>query len=277
MLLLGSTGFIGRNATPYLRDRYEIATPTRADLDLLDSAATRRYLKRGEFDIIVHLANPTAQNPVDREEELFERSMRVFASLAHCNDLYGKMLYIGSGAEYGKHRSIERIAETDFGRELPRDAYGLSRYIMNELAEKAGNIHNLRVFGCYGSGDPPYKLMPHIIGRIRANEPIELRQNVRFDFLYVKDIAPVLVHFVENEPKHKAYNLCSGEPVTIGGIAMEIRRLMNSNAPIVFEKDGLGLAYTGSNERLRAEAPQWRPTAIEAGIKEMLENENRQF
>jgi hypothetical protein len=44
------------------------------------------------------------------------------------------MIYIGSGAEYGKHRAIVNAAEDAFGQELPRDAYGLSRYLMSEIA-----------------------------------------------------------------------------------------------------------------------------------------------
>lgn len=277
VLLLGGTGFIGRNVLPQLCERYGVVSPARTELDLLDVTVARRYMERGRFDAVVHLATPTAHNPLDKLEDLFSRSLRIFASLAHCSDLYDRMIYIGSGAEYGKHRTIANISEIEYGKELPRDDYGLSRYIMSELAQKRGNIVNLRLFGCCGYGDPPHKLIPYAISCIKANQPIELRQNTMFDFLYVKDIAPVLLHFVENRAKDNAYNLCSGTPVLTGDIAAEARRQMESDAPIEFENDGLGLEYTGSNERLRAEMPDWKPRTIPESIKEILEYENRRI
>lgn len=272
ILLTGATGFIGRNIRPALQTEYNITAPSRAELNLLDAAAVRRYLAKGRFDAVVHLANPTGHNPLDPPGELFERSLRVFSSLLHCGDLYGRMLYIGSGAEYGKHRALAQISEERFGEESPRDAYGLSRYLMSELAETRENVINLRLFGCYGPGDPPHKLTSHIIRCIREGEGIALRQDVWFDFLYVMDIAPVLRHFIENPQRHGAYNLCSGERIRILAIAEKIRDQMRSNAEIVFEKEGLHSEYTGTNERLRAELPGWRPRDIDDGIKEILKS-----
>jgi GDP-L-fucose synthase len=89
------------------------------------------------------------------------------------------------------------------------------------------------------------------------------------------DIAPVLTHFIEIKPKHKAYNLCSGIPVLIGEIAEEVKRRMNSDLPVVFRQDGLGLEYTGDNARLRAELANWKPRTVRDGIRETLESENR--
>jgi GDP-L-fucose synthase len=276
-LLLGGSGFIGRNVISFLQNKYFTSAPPRGELDLLNADTVRQFLSRSKFDAVIHLATPTGHNPVDKQDEIFERSLQVFESLAYCSDLYGKLIYIGSGAEYGKHRAIVNVSEKEFGKELPQGSYGLSRYIMSEIAEKHNNIYNLRVFGCYGAGDYPYKLMPHVINCIKSNQPIKLKQNVLFDFLYVKDIAAVIEHFIENTPKHKAYNLTSGTPVLIGDIAAEIRRQMKSNAPIVFKQEGRGLEYTGNNDRLRSEIPHWLPTSIEAGILEVLENENRKY
>ena len=274
VLITGASGFIGRYLKAGLKRKYSIKTPSRTELDLLNADITRDYLATNPFDVVVHLATPTGHNPLDRQGEIFERSLRVFMSLLHCSDLFGKMIYIGSGAEYGKHRAIMSIQEDEFGDQLPQDSYGLSRYIMSETAGQHDNIYNLRIFGCYGMGDPPHKLIPFIISCIREGKPIELKQNVVFDFLYVKDIVPIVEYFLENTPKHKAYNLTSGIPILIGDIAAEVRRQMKSDVPIIFKRGGLGLEYTGNNVRLRSEIPNWQPTKIEDGIREILLNEN---
>jgi GDP-L-fucose synthase len=275
ILLTGASGFIGGNLLPLLRRQFNVSAPGRAQLDLLDAGAVRRYLERGRFDAVIHLANTTAHNPVDKLEEHFERSLRVFTSLFHCSELYGKMLYLGSGAEYGKHRAIVRVLEEDFGEELPRDIYGLTRYIMSELALNRENIINLRLFACCGPGDYAFKLIPHVISCVRAGKPIALRRNALYDFLYVEDIAPVLIHFIMNEPRHKVYNLCSGQPALVAAIAAETQRQMGSELPIVFEFDGYGLEYTGDNRRLRAEIAGWQPRSIQESVKGILKDENR--
>lgn len=275
ILLTGSTGFIGQNIMPMLCKRYTVTAPSRIELDLLDHTAVRDFLTNGHFDAVIHLANPTGQSSVDVKDELFERSLKVFYSLTSCFGLYGKMIYLGSGAEYGKHRAISNTSEEDFGVEIPQDQYGFARYLMNELAEKHNNITNFRLFACHGPSDPPYKLIPHIISCAKEGNAIKLRQDVWFDFLYVEDIYPVLEHFIENPAKHKAYNLCSGERMLISSIADEVCKQMNAKLPIIFEKDGLGLEYTGSNARLREAVPNWTPRPMGEGIGRILEHENR--
>ena len=272
LLVLGSSGFIGRNITPILRERYHITAPTRAELDLLDMDAVTHYLEQGRFDVIINAATPTGHNPLD--SQIFERSLRAFTALAHNAGLFGKMLYIGSGAEYGKQRAIVHVKEDEFGQRLPRDDYGLSRFIMSELAERTDNIINLRVFGCYGAGDPSHKLIPHIMNCIRQEKTIQLAQNVRFSFLYVRDIAHILMLLIEGVPKFKAYNLTSGVPLLIGDIAARVERMMGSDKPIVFRQSGMGLEYTGDNSRLCAEFPEWHPTTMDAGIHEVISIEN---
>jgi GDP-L-fucose synthase len=273
LMITGSTGFIGRNLLPMLQENYTVSAPSRLELNLIDTDAVRRYLGAGRFDAVIHLANPTGHNPQDKCEEIFERSLRVFTSLENCCGFYDKMIYIGSGAEYGKHRDISNISEDNFGEELPRDAYGLSRYIMNQITDNRSNIVNLRLFACYGPNDPPHKLIPSIIKCIKEGGDIELNQDVWFDFLYVDDIFPVLVNFIEKPAANKAYNLCSGNRVLISEIADEVRKQMGSSKQIKFKKSGLNLEYTGSNKRLRNEIPMWAPRPISEGIREIIHKE----
>jgi UDP-glucose 4-epimerase len=271
LLLTGVSGFVGRNVLPILREKgYDVIAPARSELDLLDADAVRRYLKSGQFDAVLHLASPTGHNPLDVPEELFERSVRVFMPLATCSDSYGRMIYIGSGAEYGKHRPLVQVREDSFGKELPRDAYGLSRYAMNELAKGYSNIINLRLFGCYGPGDPKHKLVPSVIEQALKGNTVELRQDCFFDFLYVTDIADVLIYFIEHNSCYKNYNLCSGKRTQITTIAEEICRQMGVDATIVCQKDGFNLEYTGSNDRLFAEMPEWSPTTMKDSIANIL-------
>lgn len=273
LLLTGSSGFVGKNLLPLLRERYCVVAPRRDELDLQQPEAVKRFLDKGQFDAVVHTANPTGHNPIDSRERLFEDSLRVFLSLERCADSYGRMIYFGSGAEFGKHRSLDMVSEEDIGLELPRDPYGLSRYAMQKLARARSNIVNLRLFGCYGPGDAAYKLIPDVMRCIREGTAIRLRQDAWFDFIYVTDIVPVLDHFLAQPARHVDYNLCSGTPLSVLAIAEEVRRQMKSNAPLVIQQEAPGLAYTASNSRLREEIPLWRPTPLERAVRNILEAE----
>jgi len=270
ILVTGGTGFIGRNIIPLLQSRYDVISPGRSDLDLLDHIAVREYLAKEWYDAVIHLANPTGLSIIDKSDGFFERTLRVFASLERCSSQYGKMIYIGSGAEYGKHRDICSITEDEFGSEIPKDEYGFARYLMSKIVENHENIVNLRLFACHGPSDPPHKLIPYVINRIRERETILLRQDVLFDYLFVEDIFHVVCHFIENRSAYNTYNLCSGMPLLISDIADIVRRHMGSDLPIAFEKSGLGFEYTGSNKRLRVEVPGWEPQAMAESIKKIL-------
>jgi len=274
LLFTGASGFVGRNVFPILQEKgYNIIAPGRSKLDLLDTDAVRQFIKSGQFDVVLHLANPTGHNPQDVPEELFERSVRVFMALASCADFYGKMIYIGSGAEYGKHRPLVQVCEDSFGEELPKDPYGLSRYVMSELAKGYSNILNLRLFGCYGPGDMKHKLIPSVIEQILNGNNVVLRQDCFFDFLYVTDIADVLIYFIEHNNIYKSYNICSGKRIKITTIAEEVCHQMNVDATINCQKDGFNNEYTGSNARLMAEIPDWKPQLMQDSVTKILKLE----
>ena len=149
VLVTGRTGFIGRNLLPFLSERHEVAAPTRQELDLKDAAAVADYISRGGFDVVFHGANPNpVKNAADDLDRMFEDSLQIFMNLYQARHACGKLLYLGSGAEYDKRFDLDRVQESDMGRHLPADAYGLSKFIMNEMATGTDNVYNLRLFAC---------------------------------------------------------------------------------------------------------------------------------
>jgi len=49
--------------------------------------------------------------------------------------------------------------------------------------------------------------------------PILLRQDIAFDYLYVKDLVKLTMWFIENDARGKAYNVCTGQPVALSQLA----------------------------------------------------------
>ncbi len=274
ILFTGGTGFLGRNLVPELKEKYNIYAPTRKELNLKDLDLVDDYIRRNSFDVIIHAAIPNiAFNASDKEANLLKDSLGIFLKLYQLQDYYGKMIYFGSGAEYGKQYPIVNVSEDDFGKILPETDYGMAKYIMNMLCRESKKIYNFRIFGCYGPTDADFKLITYVIRRCLENKTIELNRDCKFDYMWVKDIVPVLEYFIENTPQFHDYNVCSGTSVRITEIADMIRNEMQASSEITIKELGDGNEYSGNNTRIISEIKNLKFTPLYEGIKKQINYE----
>ncbi|GHV82971.1 NAD-dependent epimerase/dehydratase family protein [Spirochaetia bacterium] len=272
ILVTGGTSFVGKNILSALSDYYDITAPNRVELDNLDKCAIDDFLEKNKFDILLHLSTPRpGQNNLDDKEKRFDDMMRAFLNFEFYADRFDKVLYLGSGAEYDKSRDIKMADETDIGKSIPGDDYGFAKYIINAIARNSTNIYNIRLFGCYGPGDAKHKFIYNAIDCCLKNEPVTIRQDCYFDFLYVGDLVEVIRCFIDNKPKYHDYNIVTGKHVLLSEIAKIVAQKMNNPNGIKLLKDGFNNEYTASNQRLFAEFEDFRFTTLDAGIDEQIE------
>ena len=271
MLLLGGTGFIGRNILPSVREDFLVDSPSRGELDLLDEVSVERIVRNGSYDVVVHLANSTpAKNPKDAPERMLADSLRAYFNLRRNADAFGKMMYVGSGAEYDKRRSIVSVSESDIGRHVPLDDYGFAKYVMNEDARRSDNVYNIRIFGCYGPTDAKTKFIRDAIDCCLGNRPITIRQDCMFDYMYVGDLAYVVKAMADAVLRHHDYNVCTGRRVALSEVAAEVARQMGNARPVEIAKPGWNNEYTASNGRFMAEFRDFEFTSLEAGVARQI-------
>lgn len=274
IMFTGGTGFLGRNLVPLLQKNYHVYAPTRQELNLKDDEQLVAYIKEHKFDAIIHAAIPNiAFNESDRAESLLENSLHTFAIFEKMQPYYGKMVYFGSGAEFDKNRPISMVTEEDFGMSIPKNEYGLAKYMMNLIAEKSEKIYNFRIFGCYGPTDASFKFMTSVIRDCIENRAIRLHQDCYFDFMYVTDICNVLEWFIENQPKYHSYNMCTGVSLKLSEICKMIQEQMGTDLDVIFEADGLNNEYSANNRRILAEMTGYCFTSIYEGIKKQIKYE----
>lgn len=283
VLFTGGTGFVGRNVIPILKEKHDIFAPTRKELNLLDQKQVETYIKKGNFDVIIHSANPNPfKNSLDKSDTMLEDSLRSFLNIYRIRNSVSKIYIIGSGAELDKKIDMNRISEDEFERSIPSDAYGFSKYIMNCIVENSHNVYNLRLFACYGPSDHESKFISHCIRCILRNEDITIRQNCYFDYIHTNDLANILDFFIRNKPKYHSYNIASGTRLTLEEIAKKVLNVMNSDKKIRFINDGFNKEYTPDISRLLLEIGDYEFTNLEEGIstlipyeKEIFENEKK--
>jgi len=271
ILLTGGSGFIGRNIVEQLGASYEIFYPSRSELNLLDADDVRRYLKDSGFDVVLHAANTGGTRKTLGMQGVMDTNLKCFRNIAGCSSYFGKMIQLGSGAEYDKSRPIVRVREEEFGKRVPADEYGRYKYECSKYIEQADNLTCLRIFGCFGKyEDYETRFISNAICRSLFNLPITIaNKNVVFSYLYVNDFARVLSHFIENEARHKFYNIVPDESVDLLSIARKVNGISGSSLPIVVKNQGMGNEYSGDNSRLRAELPDFKFTHMDQSLREL--------
>lgn len=272
VLLTGGSGFVGSNIYPFLAQRYEVYAPRRQELDVRDAEQVKNILKNEKYDIVVHLASPSPVRSahLDSYDKLFEDCLKIYMNFYSYRDCCEKIIYSGSGAEFDKRRDLVLVSEKEFGSFVPADDYGRAKYIMNEMSLHSENIYNLRIFACYGPNEYADKFITHAIRCCEKNEPITIRQDCYFDYLYIDDYAKYLMFCIENKLKYHDYNASSGTRILLSDIARMVRKQYGSNNEIIILKEGFNKEYTASNKRIIDEMGGMEFISIENGIDKLI-------
>ena len=90
-----------------------------------------------------------------------------------------------------------------------------------------------------------------------------------FDYLYVKDLARITSWFIENDARHKAYNVCTGRPVALTELAGMVAEVSGCNPSVSVIRGGMGSDYTGDNSRLLGEMGEYQFQDVRGSVAEL--------
>lgn len=265
LLITGTTGFVGRNLKEHFEGRVaELFTPTRKDLNLLDGDAVLDYLQRHRFDAVIHCGVTLTS---------VEDNLKMYFNLERGSGLYGKMICVGSGAEYDLRHYVPNMSEAYFGAHVPADIYGFSKYVIaKDIEARHRNIYNLRVFGIFGPyEDYRRRFISNNICRVLSGLDILVMRNARLDYLYIKDFFEILEKVLHGAPKLRSYNVCAGRSPDLLSIARMIREVHGEDVAIVVREPGEKPEYSGDNSRVAQEFGWTASTDMPTAIAEMFD------
>lgn len=252
----GPNGVTGRLIKEYFQSEYNLITPSSKELDLTNDEVVSQFFSANQIDYVIHCATfrPHSVDSSHLVDEELESNLRMFYSLASQSKHYKKMIYFGSGAEFDKSKPIVNVSEDDFGHSIPKNKYGLGKYIMNDNARKSDNIYNFRLFGTINKYERPNKnVISNLCAKAVFGIPLTLRQDCLFSFVDINDVLPILRKALKTDLKCHDYNMVSDEAYYLTDIASIIQELSDSPNGITFLNEGFNLEYTASNKRVKSE------------------------
>lgn len=278
LFITGSSGFIGRNLAEYFSQKFKVYAPSHKELELLDEDAVRDFFRKHNIDIVIHSAfRPGHRNAGDASNQL-NYNCRMFFNIVRNSQYFKKMIFLSSGLAYDLRNYKPGMREDYFDSHVPIDEAGFSKYICAKYIERFDNIIELRIFGLFGKyEDYSIRFISNAICKTLFDLPITIKQNRRFDYLYVDDLMAVIDYFIFNNVKFKAYNVTSGNPIELVSLAEKIKARSKKDSPIIIAQDGMGVEYSGDNERLRKEILHINFTPVDEAIDRLYRwyTENR--
>jgi GDP-L-fucose synthase len=273
ILLTGGNGFIGKNIREsFLAEQYKIIAPASKELDLSNTELTDVYFKKHQFDIVIHSAvKPSHRNAKDFSD-IFYTNTRMFFNIERHKYNYEKMLVLGSGAIYDMRNYRPKMKEDEWTDFIPADDHGYCKYVCAKMIEDSSNIYDLRIFGIFGKyEDYAIRFISNAICKTLFDLPITIKQNRYFDYLYVNDLMVVLEWFIENNPNYRSYNITPMQSVSLLELANMVRDISGKpDIPIIITEEGMGLEYSGNNNRLMFEQ-KFKFTPVSQAIKELYD------
>lgn len=268
ILLTGSGGFVGKNLKLFLSDKFSLLTPRSYELDLCNTQAVNDYFKSNKIDFIIHCATVGGVRGVKDEENTLNNNLNMVENILCAKNPDTRIILFGSGAMYDKQRDLRKVKETDLGKFLPKDLYGLSKLKISEMVKQRDDITCLNIFGCYGKYEKESRFPTYAITQNLEHKPIEINQNVIFDYLYIDDLCKIVYYFIKNKPKNKIINVTPTESISLVDIAYMVNDIGDYKSEIIIKNKEMNFEYTGDNSLLLKNI-DFKFTPYEKGLKNL--------
>jgi len=301
-LITGATGFIGSalvrrllaenvepiclvRAKPGNSCRLSRISPARViEVSSFHRAELDRALAGVSAEVVFNLASYGVRQEDRDPQLLIEGNINLLTNLLQATAHWSlsKFVHAGSCSEYGFSATCLPISENEPVGAL--SLYGAAKaasvlYGSALASQLAIPFVTLRLFGVFGVGEAPHRLIPYIIHHLRRGEAVDLTpgEQVR-DLLYIDDVIDAFLEAWQTESLQPGavYNVCSSRPVRIREVGEAVAAALNKSAELLLwgkrqYRNDEPMWLVGDNRRFR-QLTSWQPrVSLKDGIERMTQ------
>jgi len=217
--ILGAGGFIGNHASQKFPSARKVP---RTELDLTDPLAVMEFFSKNQFKTIINCAAVGGSRLRPDEDDAFEQNIMMFSNVRRFAK-FEHMIWFSSGAA--------DKADTP---------YGSAKKVIENMAKRDPRIYILKIWGCFGPGEPAQRLLATGI----RQGYVKIPKDRMFDFIHVDDVMEVIQAIIDSDFKlePKFMNMIYPEPPHRLSDVLDMAKI-----PYVIMNQNMDDAYTGLN------------------------------
>ncbi len=220
VLITGSTGMVGRNAAEMLIEKeFKILTPTRSELDLMNSEEVMRYFKSNQIDIVLHAAGLVGgiQANIEKPYSFLSVNSQIALNVINASIETGieRLINLGSSCMYPKDCQDELTEDLILTGSLEptNEGYAIAKIMASKLCDYAQSEFGLsyktlipcNLYGKYDNFHPVKShMIPAVIRKVhegaKTNNPVEIwgTGEARREFMFVEDLIDFITWSLDN-------------------------------------------------------------------------------
>lgn len=220
VLITGSTGMVGRNATEKLLEiGFDVLAPTRKELDLIDSKEVSRYFKSNKIDIVIHAAGLVGgiQANIEKPYSFLSVNSQIALNIINASIETGieRLINLGSSCMYPKDCQDELTEDMILTGSLEptNEGYAIAKIMASKLCDYAQSEFGLsyktlipcNLYGKYDNFHPVKShMIPAVIRKVHeaanTSNPVEIwgTGEARREFMFVEDLIDFITWSLDN-------------------------------------------------------------------------------
>lgn len=294
ILVTGGLGFIGSHLVDALaahndvivldnrstgRRAYRNDAATTIDGDIREPATLERATE--DVDLIFHeAAVVSVDRSVEEPYETNRTNLEASIQLLECARREDARIVVASSAAIYGHPEELPVAETTATE--PTSPYGVQKLALDQYVRLYHDLYDLetvalRYFNAYGPRQQgPYSgVISTFLEQARAGDPITIQgdgQQTR-DFVHVEDVVQANVLAATTDDVGEAFNIGTGDRITIEELAETIQAATDSDSPIVHHDARPGdIRHSEADISKARRHLDFEPRVdLETGIRELAE------